>query len=61
MEGCKKIKDRNKNCYEDRALLGFGSSIIHIKKYYVNLIKHIKETDDFFYEKLRKKFIIKRD
>jgi hypothetical protein len=57
----KKIKDRNKNCYEDRALLGFGSSIIHIKKYYVNLIKHIKETDDFFYEKLRKKFIIKRD
>ena len=55
------IKQNNKNCYEDRALLGFGSSIIHIKKYYVNLIKHIKETDDFFYEKLRKKFIIKGD
>ena len=41
------IKQNNKNCYEDRALLGFGTSIIHIKKYYVNLIKHIKETDDF--------------
>ena len=55
------IKQNNKNCYEDRALLGFGTSIIHIKKYYVNLIKHIKETDDFFYEKLSKKFIIKGD
>jgi len=58
----KKIKDNNKNCYEDRVLLGWTEpSIIHINESYVNLLKHIKETDDYFYEKLRKKFIIKGD
>ncbi|MAH07746.1 hypothetical protein CMI38_05870 [Candidatus Pacearchaeota archaeon] len=57
----KKIKDRNKNSYQDRVLFGGGIPIIHIKKSYIELVKHIKQTDDFFYEKLRKKFIIKGD
>ena len=58
----KVIKDNNKKYYKDRVLLGgIEPSIVHIKKSYLELVKHIKQTDDFFYEKLSKKFIIKGD
>jgi hypothetical protein len=56
------IKDNNKKYYKDRVLFsGIEPSIVHIKKTYLELVKHIKQTDDFFYEKLSKKFIIKGD
>ena len=52
----------NKKYYKDRVLFsGIEPSIVHIKKTYLELVKHIKQTDDFFYEKLSKKFIIKGD